>query len=116
MSVTWHGLDEFAADLGRFADQVEDLPEQDEAASMVAESASARAPRLTGELAGSVTTRRVGESVFVFATARYAPPIIVGVPSHRISPHPFIEAALQTREAAVMALIERGVQREADRI
>ena len=116
MSVTWHGLAEFSADLGRFADQVADLPERDEAGDLVAADAGSRAPRLTGQLAGSVTSRSIGEHSYVFATARHAAPIIVGVASRNISPHPFIEAALRSREGAVMALLQRGVEREADRI
>lgn len=116
MSVTWHGLDEFLADLAGFADRVDDLPEQQEAGQLIAGDASTRAPRRTGELAGSVTTLGRDDSVFIFATAGHAAPIIVGVPSHNIEPHPFIEAALQAREGAVVALLERGVNREANRI
>lgn len=116
MSVTWHGLDEFAADLRRFADAVEDLPEQQQGADLVASDASTRAPRRTGALAGSVTTLDRDEHLYVFAGADHAPPIIVGVPSHNIEPHPFIEAALAAREAQIVTLIERGVDREASRI
>lgn len=116
MSVTWHGLDEFEADLERFADEVAELPEHEQAGDLVASTAAAGAPRLTGELAGSVRTRAVDDHVYVFATSNHAPPIIVGVPSHNIEPHPFIEAALASREASIVDLLERGVQRAADRI
>lgn len=116
MSVTWHGLDEFASDLRRFADAVGDLPEQREAGELVRADVSARAPRRTGELAGSATVLDRGDHVYVFATASHAAPIIVGVPSHNISPHPFIEAALRAREGAIETLLERGVEREAARI
>ena len=116
MSVTWYGLDEFAGDLRRFADRVADLPEQGEAGDLVAGDAAGRAPRLTGELAGSVESRTIGEHAYVFATADHAAPIIVGVPSRNIPSHPFIEAALRAREGAVLALLEQGVEREAKQI
>lgn len=116
MSVTWHGLDEFAGDLRGFADDVADLPEQGQAGDVVAAAASAEAPNRTGQLAGSVRTLSRSGSVFVFATAAYAPPVIVGVPSHHTSPQPFIERALAAREAEVLRLLEQGVERQANEI
>ena len=76
----------------------------------------AGAPVRTGELAGSVRVLAEDGVVSVFPTARHAAPIIVGVPSHSISPHPFPEAALTAREGEVLTVLERGVQAAADRI
>ena len=117
MSVTFHGVTEFVRDLHRFADELEDAPpELQDAVDEVAVAASGGALRRTGELAGSVRGEVDGNVGRIFATADHAAPIIVGVPSHNIEPHPFIDAALRAREAAVLAVLEQGVERAADRI
>lgn len=117
MSITWHGVDEFVRDLRGFADELDDgIPELQEGVDDIAAAAASGAPVRTRELAGSVRSQLDGNVGRVFATADHAAPIIVGVPSHNIEPHPFIDAALRARESAVLAELERGVERAADRI
>ena len=115
MTVTFRGVDEFLSGLDRFAADVDELPELGEVGELIALGAAERAPRDTGELAGSVTSRLTDGTVSVFATAGHAAPIIVGVPSHSISPHPFIQASLAAREGQVVTLLEGAVQNAADR-
>lgn len=110
MSVTWHGIDGFLRGLDEFADDVARLPEQVEAGEVVADAMRAGAPYRTGELADSVRVVEDGDTVAVVPTARHAAPIIAGVPSRNIDPHPFPEAALAAREGDVLALLEAGVE------
>lgn len=116
MSVTVH-VDEFVRDLRRFADELDDgAPGMSEAVDDLASTAASGAPHRTGELAGSVRGEVDGGTGRIFATADHAAPIIVGVPSRNIEPHPFIDAALRTREAAVLAVLEEGVEQIARRL
>lgn len=116
MSITWHGIEEFAGDLDRFAGDLDSLPEQDKAGELIRSAAAAGAPHRTGRLAGSVTVQSRSGTVFVVAKADYAPPVVAGVPSHNLRPRPFIDRALAAREGEVLALLERGVEREASKI
>jgi phage gpG-like protein len=108
------GAEELSASLARAARDLDDLSvPADKGAGRVAERARATAPRLTGELAGSIAVAGGG---IVKATARHAPFVHWGVPSRNIPARPFLTLALQSEAERVVQEYETHVQDILDRV
>src|SRR5262245_10222552 len=93
-------------------DQLEDM-DQDDSARLVQQRAAARAPKLTGTLAGSLNARDLGDGKAAVESALiYAPVIHYGWAAHNITPQPFLTTAL----ADSTQQVESASVREANRI
>jgi hypothetical protein len=96
------GLDTFLKTLRRAGADMNDLKDANSAAAQtIASAASARAPRRSGALAGSVRGSRQARRVVVRAGGArvpYAGVIHYGWPRHNISPQPFlVDAAVDSQ-------------------
>lgn len=84
-----------------------DVKSMDKAATdagrVVAADAQRRAPRRTGRLRSSITTRIEGSAVTVGTDVRYGMPVHQGVPSHHMQPQPFLTDALAATQPQVQA-------------
>lgn len=87
------------------------------AASTVAAAASARAPRRSGALAGSLRgNAAAGRATVSAGGARlpYAGPIHYGWPAHKIEPQPFIIDAAQATEPVWLPMYAADVDKALD--
>ena len=94
-TVKFEGADRLRSTLRSAASDLGDLSAPGrEAGSIVAASASARAPRRTGQLAGSVSYEARGNDVSVGSALVYAPIQEYGNPRRGIRPQPYLNPAL----------------------
>lgn len=117
------GLRKLRRDLRAMGDDLADLrAASTEAAGIVADAASDRAPHLSGKLAASVRASNTTTGARVAAggpTVPYAGPIHWGWPAHNIAPHPFIPDAAEATEdrwvGVYVSHLERAVAKVAGR-
>lgn len=79
--------------------------------SLVAVQARARAPRRTGRLAASITSRTEQSGAVVGTSLDYATPVHQGVPARGIGARPFLRDAAQAAQPVVVATYAGDVRR-----
>lgn len=114
------GLARLRRDLRALGDDLGDLKKANEdAARIVAEAASARAPRRTGRLAASLRPARATGRASVLAgsgAVPYAGPIHWGWAARKIEANPFALEAAEATRPAWLPVYERELQRACDRV
>jgi hypothetical protein len=111
-TITIDGDENLRRTLGNAEDELESL-DQSENARLVEQRAKANAPKLTGQLAGSVRAKDLGKGAAqVSSELIYAPVINYGWPAHNIAAQPFLTEAL----ADSAQLVEAHSQRQAQQI
>lgn len=114
------GLAQLRRDLRALGDDLGDLKAANEqAARIVAEASSARAPRRSGRLAASLRpSRSVGRASVIAggAAVPYAGPVHWGWPARGIEPNPFAAEAAEATQPAWLPVYERELQRACDRV
>jgi len=99
------------ATLDGAAKKMGDLPGFAEAATIVNTAAISRAPRRTGRLASSLTSRRSGPNVSEMTSPLvYAIPIHWGSPAHNIAANPFYVRAAEQTESQWAKAVEKSAQ------
>lgn len=110
VDVTIQGAEELRRTLKRAADQVSDMTgTNQQAASRLGAAASARAPRRTGALAGSMRATATPTQARVEFPIVYANPIHWGWPARNIRSNPFATTALEQTQAVTVGLYEKRV-------
>jgi hypothetical protein len=115
--VRLRGVTRLRATLERAEDELADMERANaEAAQIVASAASARAPRVTGRLAASLSGDRLKARATVRSTAPYAIVITEGYPPHNIAANPFVERAATETQDQWMRTYDGELQRVANSI
>lgn len=98
------GADRLAATLHDAADDVADLAAANaDTGQLVADRTRALAPKVTGQLAGSVWAEALPDRAVVHIDAPYAAPINYGWAARNITPNPYATDALDQSSGAVQA-------------
>lgn len=93
------------------AKKVGDLPGFAKAAGVISSASSSGAPRRTGRLASSLTSRRSGPNVSEMTSPLvYAIPIHWGSPAHNIAANPFYVRAAEQTESQWAKAVEKSAQ------
>jgi hypothetical protein len=114
------GLKPLRRNLRRLGNDLSDLKDANQqAASIVASAGAGRAPKRSGNLAGSVRgNRAVGRAIVRAggAAVPYAGPVHWGWPAHGIEAQPFIaDAAVETQPVWLPAY-EASIQKAVDKV
>lgn len=114
------GLDTLIRTMRRAGDDLAELKDAHvRAGEIIATEAARRAPRRSGNLAGSVRAMRQARRARVQAgrtTVPYAPPIHWGWPNRNIAPNPFVSEAAQATEGEWLPVYLRDVQAALNRV
>lgn len=117
VQVELRGVSRLRGTLERAEREIADMARANQdAAQIIASAAAARAPRVTGRLAGSLTGSRLKARATVTSTAPYAIVITEGYPPHNIAANPFVEAAATETQDQWMRSYDVELQRIADTI
>lgn len=107
------GLRAALRDMERMGVEAEELRElMTSIAELVADAANP--PRKSGSLAGTIRPGRVKTRAVIRAgraSVPYAGPIHYGWAARNITPQPFLTDALASRQAAILAELDAGLQR-----
>lgn len=107
------GLRAALRDMERMGVEAEELRElMSSIAELVADAANP--PRKSGSLAGTIRPGRVKTRAVIRAgraSVPYAGPIHYGWAARNITPRPFLTDALASRQAAILAELDAGLQR-----
>lgn len=116
-TVRVQGADTLARTLGQLAARADDPRGGfDAVAGTIARAARSGAPKRTGLLAASVVSQAAPRMARVVATARYAPPVVSGVPRRRMRGNPFMTRAMEQTEPVWAGLFDRALQGECDKV
>lgn len=111
------GRERLAATLAAAARDLDDLAGAGrDAAARIVPRARGGAPRLTGALAGSVRADVTRVEVALSSTLTYARPVHFGSPRRNVPARPFLTDAILAREAAVVDIYGRAVDRSLSKI
>lgn len=114
------GLDNLVRTLKRAGGDINDLKDAHKRAGQIVQSAAAaRAPRLSGALAGSIKSARQQRRARVTAGGArvpYGPAIHWGWPARNIAANPFISEAAQDTESEWRRGYEHDVQKAVDNV
>lgn len=117
MTAFLRGADRFQQDIGLSIKDLQDLSVPMRAAGgTVQRAAQARAPKLTGRLASSLTPRAEQMAVEVNSTLVYANVIHWGWRAHGIEGRPFLTTAARGTEPKWIQGFERQVDQTLDRM
>jgi hypothetical protein len=119
-TVTVEGLNTLVRTLRRAGEDIAELKEAHAAVgSMVAAAAAQRAPRRSGNLAGSVRPAKRANGARVMAgraSVPYAGPIHWGWPARHITAQPFVSEAARATESRWVARYTHDVQAALDHV
>ena len=111
------GVERLRSTIRRAVAELADLKRAGEAAgAIIARESSARAPRRTGRLAGSLVASHTGGGERISSALAYAGVIHYGWHAHNIEPHKFLTGAASSSEAQWLEAYERDAQRALDRV
>lgn len=114
------GLNRFVRTLNRAAGDISDMKDaHQKVGEIVASAARARAPRRSGDLAGSVRSARQARRARVMvggARIPYAGPIHWGWPARGIAANPFVSEAAQDTESRWRDAYVRDVEAALDKV
>lgn len=118
--VTVTGARELRATMKRAGVDLQDLKDTNEGVgNIVARAATARAPRRSGALAGSIRASKAAGRATVKAGSKrvpYAGVIHYGWSAHHIRPRPFVTEAAAATQPAWLDLYKTGIQTVLDKI
>lgn len=119
-AVAVEGLDNLLRTMRRMSADLSDMKDANATVSaFVAGAAASRAPRRSGQLAGTVRGTRQLRRARISAgraSVPYAGPIHWGWPAHHIRANPFVTEAAQSTETAWVAIYARAVQDAVDKV
>jgi hypothetical protein len=111
------GLAAFRRSLKKAGADMADMKSANEAAAQtVARAGSARAPRRSGQLSGSLRPARQLARARVTSSLPYAGVIEFGWPQHNISPSEFLQTAAVDTQPEWLAEYERDLQKIANTV
>jgi hypothetical protein len=117
VTVKVEGEARLASTLDSAASKMGDLPGIQDAAEIITTAGAAGAPRLTGRLAGSLTSSRSGKNAAQMTSPLvYAVPIHWGRPAHDIAANPFLVRAADQTETRWVGAVEKSAQDVLDRV
>ena len=117
MTLTLKGDVDLVADLAKIGTGLDRLDTAARrSAELLAQAASARAPKRTGKLARSIVGRAQGGKASVGTPVSYGLPVHFGVPSRGQRPQPFLADAIRSQSRDVVRVYETDVQDLIDQV